>query len=314
VPVETVWEAPGKRLVAARDGHYLVSVDGSYSVIDGAGVDRQIGTTAGTPALGPDGSVAIMDLPKDERVVAALDDGTVLTTCPAGAGEFGEAWELLAREASGKVLWKSRMPGLAAYACRRADAVVVGVSDISAGGTPAVLAVDGATGELRWAKSLGKGVWRALGVLADGTLAAVLDSGATAFRGDGSTAWDYRGTGDIMAAVIVEDTTCILQRVSHGLARFVYPFGLLGISPDGKAKWSQPVKGEPLGLQQWMGEKAVLALVKNHVLGFEIEDGERLFAERVGADPVDLTGDKLLVKEERGLRLVRLRSVRSPAK
>jgi hypothetical protein len=76
VPVETVWEAPGKRLVAARDGHYLVSVDGSYSVIDGAGVDRQIGTTAGTPALGPDGSVAIMDLPQDERVVAALDDGT----------------------------------------------------------------------------------------------------------------------------------------------------------------------------------------------------------------------------------------------
>jgi len=62
-------------------------------------------------------------------------------------------------------------------------------------------------------------------------------------------------------------------------------------------------------LQPWMGKEALAAIVENHVLGFNIEDGARMFAERTGADPVNLTGDKLLIRDNRGIRLVRLQSI-----
>ena len=314
IPAETIWEIPSGRLVSSIGGRYLVSVGSAFWVMDGEGKVQEIGAEHGEPVLGQSGVIEVVRAVPSEKVVSVLPDSTVLTLKPAEEGKFGEPWELLAYGPSGNLLWRSELPGVVYAVSQMSGTIAVAVTDISSGGIPSLVILEAETGRPVWAKSLQGGLWRALGVLEEGSLVAVLDSGVTAVREDGSLAWVFAPKEAVLAAAVVGNATCISLPVSRGLAKSVYPYEVQVLSADGSLEWSRPVRQRPMAMQQWMGEEALIALAENHVLGFKIRDGERLFAEKTGAYPVSLTGDKLLLRDARGLRLVRFRSVRLPAK
>jgi outer membrane protein assembly factor BamB len=226
---------------------------------------------------------------------------------------FGESWDLSAYRPSGKLSWTSRIPGAITSVCQAGDCLAVAITDLSAAGTPSLALLDAASGRILWVNALRAGVWRTVGVLENGTVVAALTSCVVAFERNGSLAWTFEPTQAILAAAIIGETTCLSLRVNRRLLTLVYPYEVTALSQVGVVSWSRPVRQEPMRLQQWMGKEAVVAIAENHVLGFKIRDGARLFAERTGASPVDLTGDKLLIRDNRGIRLVRLRSVRPPS-
>ena len=187
--------------------------------------------------------------------------------------------------------------------------MAIAITDLSAGATPSLCLLSASSGETAWVRALSVGAWRALGAVEDGTWVAVLTSGATAFDSDGDSAWSFNPGHPILAATVIGDSTCIAFRANRRLQTFVYPYEIDALSSDGTVKWSRRVREEPQRLQSWIGKEALAAIAENHVLGLEIEDGARLFAERTGAGPVNLTGDKLLIRDNRGIRLVRVQSI-----
>ena len=310
-PVETIWEVPGGRLLSQQGGLWLVDTGNGVAIYDSEGtiLDTEAADGRGYVLLGSGGPLRFTPSHTSERVLAVLGDEIILTQRPALGGEFGETWLISAYSLSGKIKWTASVPGAAATVCRRGNCLAVAITDLSGGAKPSVALFNALSGDLLWIRSLSTGSWRALGGLEDEAWVAVLSSGATAFDSSGALEWFFNPGQPILAAALVGDCTCVSFRANRGLQALVYPYRIDALSSDGTVKWSRRVREEPVILQPWMGKEALAAIVENHVLGFNIEDGARMFAERTGADPVNLTGDKLLIRDNRGIRLVRLQSI-----
>lgn len=113
----------------------------------------------------------------------------------------------------------------------------------------------------------------------------------------------------ILASTIIDGTTSLSFKANRSLRTFVHPYETCSLTDEGTVKWSFITGEEPLHLQSWMGKEAPAVIAENLAFGLKIEDGARLFAERTGAGPVSLTADKLPIRDDRGIRLVRVRVV-----
>ncbi len=302
---DIVWEIPAGRLLGYRAGVYLIEDDVGIKAVDGEG--RTTAADGKTLVLGDEGCFRFTPTHDDERVAAVLDDDLVLTQRQSQP-KFGNPWDLLAYR-SDRLLWTTQIPGLIFAAYQSDDTIAAGVTDISSG-SAFVVSLDVSTGDVLWTKSLRRGSWRSLSLLDSGAVVAVLTTGVTVLNADATVAWDYMPESPVLAAVTAYDTTCIATKTNQTLTSFVYPYKVTALTSAGSVAWVRLIRQEPFIMQQCMGKKAVYAVAENHVLGFEIEDGAKLFVERVPANPVDLAGDKLLVREGSGIRLVKLRSLR----
>ncbi len=321
--LETLWEVAGGRLISASSGKYLVAVGQALRFMDGSGKATDLGNLPSAAILAGDvvylaqggrlvsvtaggKKVELAVLAEMEQVVSVLDGGTVLTAKAGEGGKFGEQWTLVARSSSGAALWSIALPGLPSLVSQREDRLAVAVTDLSSGGIPSVASLDRGTGKVVWLRSLKGAAWRALGIIADGTTVAVLDSSIVAVKPAGAIAWSYTPQTEIEAAVVSGDATCVSAPANHRFSRFVYPYEVRVYGAGGALLWERGVRQRPLMLQDARGE-ALIALAENHVLGFHMRDGERLFAERTAGYPVSLTGDTLLVRDGKGLSLRKFR-------
>jgi len=311
---ETVWDLEGGRLLAHLGGYYLVAHEGNVWLMDAtSAVSRPANVEQNILTLGRRGLVQIPPASPLEKALPPACGDLVLTQRPSQDGQFGETWELTAYRPDGSRRWSRRVLGSAYLHCMLGDRIAVAILDLSAGGAPSVLLMDAGTGEAIWSRSLPPGAFRALGFLDDGTLVAVLSTGAVAFAPNGDTRWTYLPGSPISAAAVIGDATCLAQTENHKAKKLVYPYRVICLSPEGALRWSHAVRQELLSMQEWMGKEAMAGFAENHVLGFRLRDGARLFAERTGASPVSLHEDKLLIRDNRGLRLLRLRSIEKPA-
>lgn len=318
----TVWELEGARLLAHLSGYYLVLHDGKVLLMDsssatGSQVSSRVSETGSLEdqilTVSERGLVRLLAASASERVLPPARGGFVLTQKPSMDGQFGETWNLTAYSLDGRRQWTGTIMGTAYCYCIRNNALAVAVVDLSSGGAPSILVMDAATGNAIWSRSLPGGAFRALGFLDDGTLAVVLSTGVSAFAPDGAIRWTHSPVGAISAAVVAGDTICLSRTVNPGVRKLVYPYEVVGLDTDGSLRWSFSVRREILSMQEWIGKEAIAGFAENHVLGFKIRDGERVSAERTGASPVSLHGDTLLIRDNRGLRLVRLREIERPA-
>ncbi|MGE5579763.1 MAG: PQQ-binding-like beta-propeller repeat protein [Bacillota bacterium] len=311
---DTVWDVRGGRLLAHMAGYYLVLHEGKVSLKDGFDAVSDAGSPeTSILTVGERGLVRFSPVSALEKALPPAPGGLVLTQRPSMDGQFGETWDLTAYTPDGSRQWTCRVPGSVYSHSIRNDRLAVALVDLSAGGAPSVLMLDAGTGDAIWSRSLPAGAFRALGFLDGSTLVAALSTGVTAFAPDGTTRWTYVPRGTISAAAVIGDTTCVSQTANHRVRKIVYPYEVVGLSVDGAPRWSRAVRQEILSMQQWMGKEAMAVFAENHVLGLRIRDGARLFAERTGASPVSLYEDKLLIRDNRGLRLLRLRSIEKPA-
>lgn len=313
-PEEVVWDLPGGRLLCCREELYLVEIGGETFIMDSRGSSKPVRPpeTDERVTLRPDGA-SMLRVRSKERVVSVLGDGAVLTERQSNDGQYGEPWALSLYGPSGSLSWTSLLPGAVAQASATGGRLAVGICDLTAGAAPSIALLDLGAGHLTWSRALPPGAWRALALRADGAAIAVLTSGVAAFDNNGSLAWSFDAPRGILAAAVVGDAICLCTRVNRLPLALVHRYEITALSSEGTPMWSAPLAQEPVKLQQWMGEEAVVAIAENHVLGLKMRDGARLFAERTRANPVELCGDKLLIRDSRGVRLVRLRSVRLPS-
>ncbi len=310
-PSQTVWEIVGGRLLSYRDAYCIVDTGEGIFYVEPTGDAQEVVPTGGREcvALGDAGFIRFTLATDAERAFSVLHDGTVLTQAPSDGGRFGESYIISRYTSSGRLQWAIPLPGAASFACKWGEDLAIALTDLSAGSAPALAVLSAATGDVRWIRSLQSGAWRSLGPVSEGVLVAVLTSGATAFDNSGATAWSFIPNETILAATIIGDTTCVSLKANRNLKTLVYPYETCSLTSEGTVKWSLIMREEPLRLQSWMGKEALVVIAENLVFGLKIEDGARLFAERTGAGPVSLTGDKLLIRDDRGIRLVRVQVI-----
>lgn len=331
---ETLWESPGSRLVSAYAGRYLVFANNGVSLWDNAGKVRDAGKSEADALLGGDAIVFIesgrltsrdlsttggssgtwtVSASLGEKLLAQLDGRLIFTARPAEGLKYGESWLLRATGNGGAALWEQSVPGIPLILASSDDRIAAGIVDVSSGGFPALAIFDAKTGRAAWTKGLQLGLWRGLGFSADGTVVAALDTGAWAFRPDGSLAWTWDWASQIIAAAVTADATFLSTTGPPGLSKLFSPYLMRALSATGTVLWTRPLRERPLSLCFWETKpvqsdkpEAVVALSAAHVIGFSMKDGERLFAKRTGSRPVSLRGDRLLLESGEGLRLVKL--------
>lgn len=240
-------------------------------------------------------------------VLCSVTPGERLMTCqgsecaflarPGHSGRFGEPWMLRAVSPEGEVLWDRTLPGIPDIAVATGSGIVLGLRDIAAGGVLSVMKIESATGQMRWIRPAGNGMWRDIAAAEPGLTVCATSRQALILDAAGEELWSRSLGGEVRAAALT-DRAVVLAHDSPGHSL------IEAFSHDGTPAWKVRLPSAPHALL--VRCDSLVALCQNHVIGFSLEDGDRELYFRTRDTPLAMSGEVLLLSGSSGAYLLKV--------
>ncbi len=314
---------PNGELAAIHDSGFVVARDAGFVFMDTHGSSFPVSGSyeyviaSGPWIIGMDPPLMYLITPgqaasefptvrvaQTERPLPLLGGDVVVTSRPQSSARFGEPWSLRAFSGEGLVLWENVIPHAPFTAVCDGQHLVIAAVDISGGGTPWAMCLSRHTGQRHWQQPLGPGAWRHLAVCPDGSVRAVLDSGAYCLTREGAIAWIYRPDGTVVSAAATSGilAVSVSKRLSGSTSLILGNAQIAVLGADGEILWERKCSDSNPRLFIWEGR--LIVLESGGLSCFELETGNRLFSYKVDGYPITSAKNVILIHKDRNLALV----------
>jgi len=319
--IETARELPSSQVLHVHKDFCLVETHDKLLVLK-SGVEILAVEDSGGEAFlnGTGGSCRVVSV-RERSVFSSGDEGTkkVANLLPGESllpcarcdvvlafrtsGRYGEPCQLRAFTLEGNTLWELKLPQAPFAAVQRGNLLAVAAVDVASGPDPFLVLIHLNSGHFLWSRRLERGLWRNLEFTGEEEILAVLDSGAFAFKVDGTLLWKFTPKGKISSAAVGDGVVALatVEEFQPPLDKILTGVRLLLLSREGRVLWERAIRARR-ALTTTLGDM-VLAATEDAVIAFSCKDGKMQFSKRLNHQPVHIAGDLLLLKTDGGYLL-----------